>query len=263
MNITDIGPSRTLDQNTQDRVLSLPRATARIGLLWQAGRRGKPSLNAVIALDENSNAAAHLAANIADRDFEVLGTNMTTALSTYNAEGGITLTTAGAADDQAILLPHLDSGQSSWTQWTWGTDRETEWEVYLQTGSSVTNAIYWAGLKLTNTPVITTDADQAYFRYEDDSASGKLLCVYSAANVDYTFDTGITPVVSTRYLLAIKFDAGRFATFYVNGYPVHRSSVALTTAIDLIPYVGVEADGATAAKSFTVFHQEISRLPGA
>ena len=42
-------------------------------------------------------------------NFEVLGTNMTTALATRNATvAAVTLTTAGADEDQAILCPHLD-----------------------------------------------------------------------------------------------------------------------------------------------------------
>tara|TARA_R100000008_G_scaffold51530_1_gene31014 strand:+ start:38 stop:640 length:603 start_codon:yes stop_codon:yes gene_type:complete len=47
-------------------------------------------------------------------NFEVLGTNMTTALATRSATSAVvTLTTAGADQDQAILCPHLDSGQTS------------------------------------------------------------------------------------------------------------------------------------------------------
>ena len=68
-----------------------------------------PALNAVLALDENSNAAAHLAYNVANKDFEVLGTNMTTALVTRSAtNAAVLLTTAGADNDQAILLPHQE-----------------------------------------------------------------------------------------------------------------------------------------------------------
>ena len=57
-----------------------------------------------------------------NNNFEVLGTNMTTALATRNATvAAVTLTTAGADEDQAILCPHLDSGQAAWTGVKWGT----------------------------------------------------------------------------------------------------------------------------------------------
>ena len=62
-------------------------------------------------------------------NFEVLGTNMTTALATRSATiASINLATAGADQDQAILAPHLDSGQTAWTGVKWGTENQVEWE---------------------------------------------------------------------------------------------------------------------------------------
>jgi len=228
----------------------------RYGLTWVAGQRGKPGLNADILN------AAESTRMITDPDFEILGTNGTSALCTANAEGGITLTTAGADADQMILLPHLDTGQSPWTQTTWGTDQETEWECRIKTGASITNCIIWAGLKLTNTHVVATDADQVFFRFEDDHATLPLLwvCVNSIAGVDVETTSGVTALVSTEYHLQIKIDASRIARFYINGALV-ATTAALTTAIDLIPYVGVQADGAAAAKAIGVRGAKISRKP--
>ena len=244
----------------------LTRGSDRYELHWIAGQHGLPALNAVIATDENSNAAAHLARNLADREFEVLGVNMTTALVTRYVEGGLTFTTAGADGDEAILLPHLDTNQSSWTTTTWGTDRQVEWECYLQSGATITSAITWAGLKLTNTEVLATDADQVFFRYEDDVSSGALIAVYSIGGVDTSVNTGITWAVSTKYRLRITIDSSRIARFYVGiaggAMTLVATSTALTDAIDLIPYIGVAADGAAAAKAITVFHQSISRQLG-
>jgi hypothetical protein len=59
----------------------------RYELKWVAGARGKPGINA------NMQDASEATRMIADPDFEVLGLNGTTALSTYNVEGGITFTT--------------------------------------------------------------------------------------------------------------------------------------------------------------------------
>ena len=80
-----------------------------------------PKLNAVNIIDPDADDASALALHVlANKNFEVLGTNMTSALSTRNATAaGITLTTAGADQDQAIVLPHLDSNQSSWTGTKW------------------------------------------------------------------------------------------------------------------------------------------------
>lgn len=233
-----------------------PRIPQRMDLLWLAGQRGKPGLNADIL------STTEATREIADPYFEVLGTNMTSALCTFNAEGGVTLTTAGADADQAILAPHLDANQSAWTSHTWGTDRETYWECLFDTGANITNAIIWAGLKLTNTAVAATDADQVFVRYEDDVNSGKFQVIDSIGGTDVTTDSGITAVLSTQYSVVIKINSDRKAEVYINGTLV-RETAALTDAIDLIPYVAVEADGAAAAKAITVHGEYISRLRGA
>jgi hypothetical protein len=237
------------------------RLGSRIELLWNAGQRGKPGINADI------NSATEAVREIADPDFEILGTNGTSALCTYNAEGGITLTTAGADADQEILLPHLDANQSPWTKWTWGTDRETYWEAAFDTGANITNAVIWAGLKLTNTSVVATDADQVFVRYQDSANSGKFQVIYSIAGTDYSIDTGITAVLSTRYHVSIEIDKNRVAyvrvTDVTNNVSALVKTLALTDAIDLIPYIGVQASGAAAAKAINVHGEYISRLRGA
>jgi len=233
----------------------LNRLSERFELRWTAGARGKPGINANI---QDANEAVRM---IADPDFEVLGTNGSSDDVTYYAEGGIKLETDGADGDEVIVLPHLDADQSAWTQVTWGTDKQVEWECHIKSGSNITNAIVWAGLKLTNTEVLATDADQAYFRYEDDVSSGNLIAVYSIGGTDVSVDTGIEVAVDTEYRLRIWIDSARKARFYVNNELV-ATSTALTDATDLIPYVGVAADGAAAAKHLYVFGQSISRQIG-
>lgn len=213
----------------------------------------KPGINADI---QN---AAEATREIANPDFEVLGTNGSSDDVTFDAEGGIKIETDGADGDEVIILPHLDANQSIWQQTTWGTDQQTRWECMLKTGSNITNAIIWAGLKLTNTEVTATDADQAFFRYEDDVNSGKWQAINSIGGTDVTANTGLAVAVSTVYHLAIEIDAARKARFYINGLLV-STSAALTNATDLIPYVGVAADGAAAAKNVTVRWIKCSRL---
>ena len=81
----------------------------------------KPGLNAVANIDADANSASDLAAyTIVNKDFETLGTNYTTALTTYpGTQAGILMTTATADQDQAILLPHLDTNQTAWSGTKW------------------------------------------------------------------------------------------------------------------------------------------------
>jgi hypothetical protein len=105
-----------------------------------------PKLNAVNIIDPDADDASALALHVlANKNFEVLGTNMTSALSTRNATAaGITLTTAGADQDQAIVLPHLDSNQTAWTGTKWGTENQTIWECSINT-NAIDNQKLWAG----------------------------------------------------------------------------------------------------------------------
>ena len=213
----------------------------------------KPGINADV------QDAAEATRMIANRDFEVTGVNAVSADSSFDAEGGVKLTTAGADGDEMIVHPHLDANQSQWEQTTWGTDQETRWEAFLRIGANITNAIIWAGLKLTSTEVEGTDADAAWFRYEDDVNGGKLQAIVSIGGTDTVKDLGITIAVGEKRHLAIEIDVDRKAHFFVDGVEEFVSD-ALTDAIDLKPYIGVAADGAAAAKVLTVRWTKISRL---
>jgi len=236
----------------------------RFGLIERFLKR--PALNAVIALDENSNAAAHLAANIANRDFEVLGTNMTTALCTFATGGGITLTTAGADNDQGILLPHLDSTQSAWAVASqWSSEKSPSFETIIQTGSSVANYLAWAGFKLTNTPTVATDDDQVFVRVDSGHSTlpSKFVIVHSRDGADVETDTGITVAASTAYRICIDVDSERRFTVSINGKNIAPSGNSLFPALvsgeDFKPYIGVAATGAAAAKAVTVRYLACSR----
>lgn len=228
----------------------------RFELSWVPGLYGIPSINAdILSATEATNITA-------DRNFEILGGNATTDDALVNAEGGITMSTSGADGDACILVPHLDANQSAWNLVTWGTDKEVEWECWINSGANITDAIIWAGLKLTNTPVKATDADQVYFRFEDDVNSGKWETVFSIGGTDTVADAGIAAVVvSTQYHLKITIDTLRIARMYINDVLV-ATSTALTDVIDFKPYIGVEADGAAAVKTLDIYGQAISRVAG-
>jgi len=206
-----------------------------------------PVLNADVAVSENV-------------DFELLGTNAATANSVQDAGGGVLLTTAGADGDGMIILPHLDTNQSAWATTDWLTNKELEFECRIKTGSAaqIGNCIIWAGLKLTNTDVAATDNDQAYFRYENGVNSGKFQCIASASGTDDTNDSGVTVAAATSYRLRISVGSDLVPKFYINDALVSTND-ALTTAVALIPYIAVEADGAAEAKILYVRYLALSR----
>ena len=255
------GPS--LFVNTDNNALTLlgpwrlsgwNASPTRFELEWTAGQRGKPGLNADI------NSATEATREIADPDFEILGTNADSTCTTFYAEGGVSLTTKTTSGDQVILLPHLDADQSAWTQVTWGTDKETVWECDISTGSAITTAIVWAGLKLTNTPTAATDNDQVFLRYEAGVSSGAWVLWYSIGGTDTSIVLPLTVAVSTRYHIKIAIGSDRTAKVYVNGV-LYGTTTALTDATDLIPYIGVQT--ATAgARTVVVHHEAISRIIG-
>lgn len=221
----------------------------------------KPGLNADI---QN---AAEATREIANTDFEILGTSAVDADVTLYAEGGISMATHGAGNDQTIILPHLDTDQSAWTKTTWGTDQQSRFECVIQTAASVAAMKIWAGLKLTNTNTVATDNDQAYFLFDTAASANATLWhyVYSIGGTDT--DTAVSSALvaavatTTTYHLVIDIDSSRIARFYINGLLV-GTSTALTNATDLIPYVGV-MDTAGAAKTIRLFKLQMSRKAGA
>lgn len=318
----------------------------------------KPALNAVNVLADASggagpNAAAFAAYTRANKDFEVLGTNMTTALVTfaksiYNS-GGISLTTAGADADQAILLPSLITDQSQWSaanrlntnnQAGWSgwikpmpiakitniartsnvvtvttdvnhglatgqtvtivldkadSDYATQYPMegtyvltggstttmtYAQTGADITTAaiagtcvpalltkqIIWAGLKLTNTPVVATDDDQCYFRcstVDTTTPANALTFVTSRANVDIVTNLGMSLIPGQSYFLEIRIDDLRCPHAFVNGYEINLGTggVPLVAGKTFIPYIGTQASGTTpAAKNIDVMFTSMEHL---
>ena len=226
-------------------------------------------------------------ARAANRNFEALGTNMTTALATFaTTSAGILLTTAGADQDQAIVAPHLDTNQSAWTGVKWGTENSVEWEASIML-PAIDNQKTWAGLKLTNDQLVATDADQVYFKFQTDATNSesfddftKWHFIHSIGGTDFISQIPVTVAANTPYHLKIKIDADRKATIFINGiqYNVTTTSGstggtavtavqpgkqavktgALTDDVDFIPYAGIEA-GAAAAEALNVHYIACSR----
>jgi len=243
----------------------------------------RPGLNAINIIDPDANDAAALAVTqAANKNFETLGTNYTTALTTFSAtQAGITMTTATADQDQAILLPHLDTNQTSWSGTKWGTENQVEWECSISL-PALDNQKVWAGLKLTNDQLVATDDNQMFFKYQSDATNSEAFTtfanwhfVHSIGGTDFISRLPIAVEADTQYHFKIEVDSDRKAAIFVNGiqYNVTTTSGstggtavttgttktgALTNDVDLIPYIGIE-NGAAAAEVLNVHYQSISR----
>lgn len=229
------------------RPTGLSSLSNRYELKWVAGQRGLVTVTGSVLFTT-------------DHDFELLGLNAVAADCTYYADGGLLLGSHGADGDATLIAPWLSAGNKTpWTGITWGTGQQVEWECDVQTTAGIASEIIWAGLKLTNTDVITTDNDSVFFRYQDTSNSGKWVANDSTNNVDTSTDSGVTVAVNTRYHLKIAIDSSRVARFFINGVLV-KTSGALTASTNFIPYIGVKASGQAAVKTLRVHGQSISRV---
>ncbi len=237
-----------------------------------------PALKAVLDTYTSSVAAAEaVATNVANKNFSVIGTNMTTALCTFSTDGGITLTTAGSSSDQAIVLPSLSTKQTRLSAIQWLSQKSPRFECFIRTPATITSYAMWAGFKLTNTDALATDADAVFFKFtttadSGGSATNLTVCIARAGTKVVT----ILPIVitaSTLYRLTLSVNAqrqvfARVATTFqpkdtsgtalvntnaefssksfrllpgVDGVTGADNTAPLTTAINFIPYVGVKA----------------------
>ena len=260
----------------QDRTLGTTAKDARRVYLdeWFLQR---PGLNANI--DQASTVEVQRALN---RNWEALGTNMTTALCTFaTTGGGVLATTAGADQDQSILTPHLDTAATAWASTLWGTENSVHFETSIML-PAIDNQKVWAGLKLTNDQLVATDDNQMFFKFQTDATVSEVFTdytvlhfVHSIAGTDYISALPITVAANTPYHLKIEVDSDRKAAIFVNGiqYNVTTTSgstggtavttgttktAALSNDVDLIPYVGIEA-GAAAAEAVNVHYVACSR----
>ena len=259
-----------------DRTYGTPAKDARRAYLEEDFMQ-RPGINANI--DQVSTVEVQRALN---RNWEALGTNMTTALCTFATTGaGVLVTTATADQDQGILLPHLDTAATAWAGTLWGTENSVHFETSIQI-PALDNQKVWTGLKLTNDQLVATDANQMFFKYQTDATNSEAFTdytkwhfVYSIADTDYISQLPITVAVNTPYHFKIEVDSDRKAAIFVNGVQYNVTTTAgstggtavttgttktkaLTDNIDLIPYVGIEA-GAAAAEAVNVHYVACSR----
>jgi len=264
-----------------DRTYGTPAKDARRAYLEEDFMQ-RPGINANI--DQVSTVEVQRALN---RNWEALGTNMTTALCTFATTGaGVLVTTATADQDQGILLPHLDTAATAWAGTLWGTENSVHFETSLQL-PALDNQKVWTGLKLTNDQLVATDANQMFFKYQTDATNSEAFTtfakwhfVHSIADTDYISVLPITVAINTPYHFKIEVDSDRKATIFVNGIQYNvtttsgstggtavtavqpgkaaAKSAALTNDVNLIPYIGIE-NGDAAAAVLNVHYTAISR----
>jgi len=229
--------------------MSLITKPHEIELHWQAGRRG------LVGADSD-------AVLLEDKDFELSGTSATDADCAYDSDQGLALETVGGVTDyeQVIMLPQTATDNASlWREIAWTTDNLPKYEAVLRTDALNALMEIECGLVLTMPSPFdaATDDDQVKFTYLQGTDTNWQVCV-SVGGADTSHDTGVPVVASTVYHFAIHVGRDRIARCYINGQPV-AVTAALTTAVDLLPTVGVQAGIATAACKIYVRELAISR----
>ena len=191
--------------------------------------------------------------------WRLFGTNMTSALSTFAAGGGITLTTAGASADNARIYPQRLQVPT--------VAKSPGFYTRVKTGASVQDTQIVAGFYDALTPFgsFTTGGGSTLCRFAYDRAefgNGNWWCnvIDSSASpaTREVFDTGVEVEASTTYELAIEVDANRLTRFSLrrkgHGWRHNQAQakrVFTSTTASLYPYVGVQANAA-AAKALTI-----------
>ena len=219
----------------------------------------RPKLNASADLNGTFDDAEAEALAFANKDWELSGTNAADAGATFATIGGVTLTTTTTANDQIIVGGHTDTGVSPLANIDWSTGHGICFYQKIYTGTSLADSVIIAGFKKTNTPVIATDTDQAFFRIED----GALSCVASNAGVDETIATGVTLGASSVYgLYVVVSPNDRKATFFLQtpGFVWKElgQSEALAEDVDLLPFIGIQTTAAS-AKSVTLLQTALGK----
>jgi len=203
---------------------------------------------------------------------------------------GIKLVTGTTDNDYTVLTPRDGEAEmpgsfdsSAWSSVGFGTENKTEFSCAISTNVTIADTSFYAGLKLTEVGLYTTDANQAYFLYASDddqgtlTTNGNLHFVYSVGGTDYVTDLGIAVAINTVYRLRISIDENRKVSVFVNNIQYGLTSTntgttaggvteststtrssALTDDIDLLSFIGVQTH-TTASKGIQVAYIKMSR----
>jgi len=185
--------------------------------------------------------------NLANKDWQIGGTNATNATVAFDNGGGIKLTTTGGAADQVFLVPHADTDQSVWASTTWKTIKRPVLEARFRTGASVAVTKFWFGIRLANdSPFVpSTDVDQILLWY-DAAVDAYFHYTISRNNVDVTgictFKDGTYPTViaDMEGHVVVGMDENYYPFLIVNGILTYYAETAMRALTSWIPSLGVQ-----------------------
>lgn len=237
-----------------------PNRRDRINHIWRP-LRGKV---AILADYVNATDATRM---IADADMILTGLNITSATSAVAVESGgnfyssVTNATNGVAIGPATL-----ANGSPLTEFTWGTDQETECEFLWQYDAVLTDRVIICGLLLTNATAANGDNDRVGVQATDD---GVLDVVTSIGNTDVVLAGAAGTVVASQYLhTAFKFDPQGRVHAFMDGREVECNgdfggAVGGGNVVDLIPFLSALEDTSGAASpKVNLIGMAISRALG-
>lgn len=188
--------------------------------------------------------------------------------------GGITIgTTAadGGADNDAAALWPLSTGAWSVARKPDGT-RKHRLAAKVKTGASIASYCIQWGLKLTDTAVYKTDADQVLIVFDTDAIdidpgsgyadvaanSTTFYVIISKGGTDYAINTGITVAAATEYDFAIEIGTDGRPHVYINGKEISLTGIdsapyaAMTTTASLLPTFRVLERVISSTKTATI-----------
>jgi hypothetical protein len=212
--------------------------------------RLRPQINASVA-----NADAN-------KNWELLGTNVVDACSTFDVGGGLRLTTTGAGNDQAIVWPHQDANQGIVNNTQWSTADRVKMKINVKVVNVLTVRLAF-GWKLTTNLAQATDADECFVGFDTAAEYGaagqtKFVLVTNVAGagaVDQ--DTGVV-VAAGSYRFVLDEQSNRTVNCYINGV-LKASSAALTTPLTTLkPFAAIQTLAA-APESFCVQRLTLSK----
>lgn len=201
-----------------------------------------------------------------------------------NGYSGVKLTTNAAVNDQSILFSNLSSDTAiSNGLFKPGSKLEFETSVVFPSIPDPVDYSFVAGLKLTSTPLVATDATQAMFIFGNSTplvggstlaSTTNLMFAYSIGGTDYITNLGLPIVADRVYHLKIKMNKQKKLCVYVNGIQFgltstsgsmgtlatnsYDESLAITDSTGLYPIVGIQI-ASTNARSVVVNYIKLSR----
>ncbi len=222
----------------------------------------RPILTATRAPGTVNQAAMRLL-SVANLDFDITGTNAAEAGSLLAVDGGVTLTTQTADNDQMIVSPAAAVNsveQSAWRFVEWEPEHELRFDAIVDLGQ-LTDTLVHVGMVKTAVLDLTTDADQMKFQFSSEGAvstANWTCCTSVTGSSDVEVDSGVAGAAGTSVRLSITTNAARVPRFYINGAKVYTGA-ALTAGANLIPVMGIQELVITTVKALSLRALRLSR----